>query len=271
MCDCGFVVMLLSTFFVMGLMCGGIVLLIQASGLQKDQAFNAPFHSYSESPCTIAAFKAVVDTTVVRFENCDSDGDFCDVVPQYVGIAAVRVPGVLAHFAAVLQRLPLKSQRPGAVSGPSPLTSDRDQAVNVTFGTFFPLEIGDRVVCGVPSGPAALFSDVDAVPHGDVVALSFNLEAAQAAWQPIETGFVAGGSLLGSAFVLGVLLAACVTCYCRHEPKSDYGVARRVAAQQRERDSVEGTLSRNTCEYGVIDWCGYCCFTMFGGRFVEDD
>jgi hypothetical protein len=205
----------------------------------------------------------------VRFENCDFDGEFCDAVPQYVGIAAVRVPnGGSARFAAVLQRLP---QRLGAVPGPSPLTSNRDQAVNATFGTFFPLEIGDRVACGVPSGAAALFSDVEAVPHGDVVALAFNLEAAKAAFAPIETRFVVGGSLLGSAFVLGVLLAACVTCYCRHEPTSDYGVARRVAAQQRERDFVEGTLSRNTCEYGCIDWCGYCCFTMWGGRFVEND
>jgi hypothetical protein len=47
MCECSFVVMLLSTFFVMGLMCGGIVLLIQAGSLQQDQEFNAPFHSHS--------------------------------------------------------------------------------------------------------------------------------------------------------------------------------------------------------------------------------
>jgi hypothetical protein len=258
MCDCGFVVIMTFTFLAMGLMSGGIVVLSQADG--SGQEFNIPFRDYTEARCVVLDFKVVVDTSNIGFDSCDSEGDFCERVTFFVGVASVRVVAdrAVALYAAVVQRPP-----PGSVS-----VRNEDMALNATFGPdgAFPVEIGDRVVCGVSSGTRALFGDVNKVPFDGVVALAFNKELAESAWLPLENRFIAGGCMLAFAFVIGILVIIGVICYCR-EPKIYSGIDRRNQHLRRQRDFVEGTLSRNTCEYGCIDWCGYCCFTMSGGSF----
>lgn len=262
MCDAHFVCWMVSTFTLVGMMSGGIVMLSSASGDAAQAPYLVPFRNYVEKRCTIVSFKTVIESTTTS-SGCTRKFSIChDGSTSFIGIAGVQVAAIgfkqESPFAAVVQLSPMQQV---------PSTVEESNAINKTFVEFYPLAIGDVVECGVPAtGRPALLADVDIVPESNLVALKFNAEKAEATFAPIETYYIVGGILLGLAACCTPILACNVYHNC-----NDDETPSRAARAARKADFVEGTLSRNTCKYGAWEWCGYFCFRLSGGSFVGGD
>lgn len=259
----------------LALMSAGVALLSKAGGIERSLGFSAPFAQYVERRCRVVSFDAFVDLTSSHGGGCyptsssmkpssnpnrPGPGRECiDGRIAFVGVAGVTLSGDDRVYAAVVQV-------PNA--GRTPSTEAKEDAVNATFVDFFPLQVGDSVLCGVPPQTVPLLlSKVERVPTNGLVALNFNARAAAADRRKVDDLWIAGGVCLGLAPLFGCVTVVAALCLFGCCKSTGSGSSRR----SRERDFVEGTLSRNTCDYGCINWLGWCCFRLRGGTFVEEE
>lgn len=250
-------------FLSMGCMMAGLALMMQASNEQNAgyktefRAYFLPFHDYVPQRCRVVSIKAVRERETSSLGGCD-DFDCYPRIDRFLGVFGVTLTAFEDSrvYAAVLQL---------SESEKIPSDESKEVAVNQTLARGR-LEIGDTVDCGVPRDTRPpLFDGVDEVPADDVAALNFNEETVAAAWKPIRDDFIAGGILLGLFVVVGLCAIMGALCMCGCIEFED----KKMSRQQRERDFVQGTLSRNTCDYGVLSWLGWCCFRTFGGTFED--
>lgn len=253
-------------------------------GLANLYPYLADFGSYTESVCTITAFKAV------RFN------DFL-----FTGVAAVTLTSQgSVQFAAVAQSQP--SMYAESVFE-TLTTSNASDAVTKSFGT---LQIGDAVPCGIPPSPLtpALYADVtaDASSVANLVALRFN-KAVALAKQTEKTALVISGIVLIAVAIACIPVTVCAygccddccddccedcecckccedcDCSCEscadrvEEWKLERQIKTSAATSPRARGrasaanvdfDAQGNLTHYTCAHGVGPWCTFFCHQLSG-------